>query len=172
MNMVAKNQEKPKHQQPHDLCHLGGDEIADERNRYYTGKYMTARDFQDEQDYFVSRNRLHNRLLHDWGIVCGLMVSPHPNPSCRDRYVVVSPGVAIDCYGRELVLKEKTVMEIWDPEPVSKDALERAEKAAMEDQSEEEPEESDDSEPQAYFRHRRKRRKHRITAGPFLLVVH
>ena len=36
--------------------------IAVERNRYLTGKFMTARDFCIEQDYELSRHRLHQRL--------------------------------------------------------------------------------------------------------------
>ena len=69
---------------------------ASERNRFFTGKSMTARDFTDEQRYFLSRHWLHNRLLHGWGIVCGLRVRYHWNPDCRDRWVIVEPGIAID----------------------------------------------------------------------------
>lgn len=89
--------------------------IVKKRNRYFTGKFMTARDFQGEQGYFLSRHRLHNRLLHGWGIVCGLEVVPHNNPECQDRWVVVCPGIALDCCGRELVLEKKTPVKIWDP---------------------------------------------------------
>jgi hypothetical protein len=88
--------------------------IADERNHYYTGKYMTARDFRDEQEYFLSRHRLHNRLMHGWGIVCGLMVEQHTNPECQD-HVIVTSGIAIDCCGRELVLHKRTVFKVWEP---------------------------------------------------------
>jgi len=86
--------------------------VATERNRYFTGKYMTARDFQDEQSYFLSRHRLHNRLLHGWGIVCGLKVTRHPNPDCARRWVVVHPGIAIDCCGRELILEREVAFEL------------------------------------------------------------
>src|SRR5690348_10815975 len=91
--------------------------IVLERNRYFTGKYMTPRDFAGEQEYFLSRHRLHNRLLHGWGIVCGLDVEPHPNPDCADRWVVVRAGIAIDCCGRELVLLKDTAFELPLPAP-------------------------------------------------------
>ena len=91
--------------------------IADERNRYFTGKYLTARDFADEQTYFLSRHRLHNRLLHGWGIVCGLKVVHHPNPDCRKNWVVVHPGIALDCCGRELIVKCERAYEVHLPEP-------------------------------------------------------
>ncbi|HYH84231.1 MAG TPA: hypothetical protein VEX60_02045 [Pyrinomonadaceae bacterium] len=104
-----------------DDCRCGQGEcgyIAAERNRYFTGKYMAARDFQDEQTYFLSRHRLHNHLLHGWGIVCGLKVTHHPdyrrNPDseCARRWVVVHPGVALDCCGRELIIEQATAFEL------------------------------------------------------------
>lgn len=97
--------------------------IATERNRYFTGKYMAARDFQDEQTYFLSRHRLHNRLLHGWGIVCGLKVTHHPdrrrNPDseCARRWVVVHPGIALDCCGRELIVPCEIAFELPLPRP-------------------------------------------------------
>lgn len=105
--------------QPQDCANeqMECDYIAEERNRYFTGKYLTARDFADEQAYFLSRHRLHNRLLHGWGIVCGLKVVRHPNPDCRKRWVVVHPGIALDCCGRELIVKCETAFELPLPRP-------------------------------------------------------
>lgn len=97
-----------------DMCDADCGAIRTERNRYFTGKYMAARDFADEQAYFVSRHRLHNRLLHGWGIVCGLEVERHPIDECATHFVVVNPGIAIDCCGRELVLEQKTVVKVWE----------------------------------------------------------
>ena len=85
--------------------------ITTERLRYFTGRHMTARDFADEQSYHRSHRLLHNRMLHGWGIVCGLEVRHHPNPDCRDRRVVVRCGMAIDCCGRELVIRQNVVTE-------------------------------------------------------------
>jgi hypothetical protein len=109
--------------QPQDCANeqVDCDYIADERNRYFTGKYLTARDFADEQAYFLSRHRLHNRLLHGWGIVCGLKVVRHPNPDCRRRWVVVHPGIALDCCGRELIIKCETAFELPLPRPEPED---------------------------------------------------
>jgi hypothetical protein len=85
--------------------------IALERNRYFTGKYMTPRDFACDPDYLLSHHRLHNRLLHGFGIVCGLAVVPHPSPDCPD-WVVVRSGIALDCCGRELVLPKDTAYRL------------------------------------------------------------
>jgi hypothetical protein len=70
-----------------------------ERSRFFTGKLLTADDLQAEQDYFRGKSRLHNRFLHGWGIVSGLGVTIEQGAT-----VVVSPGLAVDCCGNELVL--------------------------------------------------------------------
>lgn len=106
-------------------CGSGCGFIAPEKNRWFTGKYVTAYDFRAEQEYMVSRHRLHQRLFHGWGIVCGLEVRQHPNPACRDRWVVIGPGVAVDCCGRELVLCEETPFELPLPKAPSGDEPEQ-----------------------------------------------
>ena len=70
------------------------------RNNYFTGKLLVERDFTDEQRYLLGKLRRHNQRLHGWGAVCGLKVNPHP--TCPDRYVIIEPGTAIDCCGREI----------------------------------------------------------------------
>lgn len=71
-----------------------------QRTRYFSGRMLSAEDLQREQDYHRDKGRLHNRLLHGWGVVDGLQVSV-------DRgSVVISPGVALDCTGNEIVLAE------------------------------------------------------------------
>ncbi len=74
------------------------------RNHYFTGKLLVERDFTDEQRYFMGKDRRHNQRLHGWGTVCGLKVVQHPNPACRSKYVVVRPGYALDCCGREIIV--------------------------------------------------------------------
>ena len=76
------------------------------RNNYFTGKLLVERDFTDEQRYLVGKLRRHNKNLHGWGVSCGLAVHQHANPDCRDTYVVVEPGVATDCCGREILVTE------------------------------------------------------------------
>jgi len=74
------------------------------RNHYFTGKLLVERDFTDEQRYFMGKLRRHNQRLHGWGTVCGLKVLEHPNPSCQKQFVVIKPGTAIDCCGREILV--------------------------------------------------------------------
>jgi hypothetical protein len=86
--------------------------VTSERNRYFTGKFMAARDFAADTDYLLDHHRLHNRLLHGWGIVCGLRVERHPRPECAQTWVVVTSGFALDCHGRELILRCDTAFEL------------------------------------------------------------
>jgi hypothetical protein len=73
---------------------------------------MLARDFVDEQRYMVEKLRHHNQHLHGSGVVCGLKVVPHDNPECRDRFVCVEPGTAVDCCGQDIVVCEKECIDL------------------------------------------------------------
>lgn len=79
------------------------------RVNYFQGQLLSETDFQDEQTYHQEKQRLHNRLLHGWGIVCGLTVS------VRRSIVRVQPGAAIDCKGNEIIIPE--AFEAVLPEP-------------------------------------------------------
>ena len=71
-----------------------------ERPLFFAGQLLTAADLQSEQDYFRGKSRLHNRFLHGWGVVTGLSVSDDQGA------LIISPGLALDCAGNELVLAE------------------------------------------------------------------
>ncbi|HVZ40996.1 MAG TPA: helix-hairpin-helix domain-containing protein [Candidatus Kapabacteria bacterium] len=86
--------------------------IPQERLNYFTGQFLAERDFRDEQGYHIGKHRMHNRLLHGWGTVCGLRVTQHPAPECRNRFVVIEPGVALDCCGHEIVVRERIFVNI------------------------------------------------------------
>ena len=79
-----------------------------ERTNYFHGMLMTQDEFETEQEYFLDKARANNRL-HGWGVVCGLAVEPTLPPS---DMVVVQPGVALDCCGREIVLMEPTNLRV------------------------------------------------------------
>jgi hypothetical protein len=49
-----------------------------ERPRYFARQLLTPVDLTLEQQYFRDRLRRHNRLLHGWGVVCGLAVCRVP----------------------------------------------------------------------------------------------
>jgi len=81
---------------------------AYERNNFFYGKLMTVRDFELEQSYFLEKNKLLNRFLHGWGVVCGLEVVPHECP----KKVVLKPGIALDCYGNEIVVPRDVEIDL------------------------------------------------------------
>ncbi|MHC1599499.1 MAG: hypothetical protein ACXQS5_01575 [Candidatus Methanospirareceae archaeon] len=77
-----------------------------DRNKYFYGKLMTVRDFEAEQSYFNEKRRLLSRLIHGTGVVCGLELSD-PVVTGRKLTLKLSPGVAIDCCGRAIVVGEE-----------------------------------------------------------------
>ncbi len=70
------------------------------RNHFFSGKFLTAEDLTLEQEYVREKLKRHNRYLHGFGVVFGLEVSK------RGSAVVISPGLAIDCQGNEIVIPE------------------------------------------------------------------
>ncbi len=89
------------------------------RNNYFTGKLLLERDFTDEQQYVRDKIRHHNLRLHGAGVVCGLLVGEHPNEDCRDRFVRLAPGTAIDCCGNEILVADEEDVELAGLEAVA-----------------------------------------------------
>lgn len=78
-----------------------------ERNRYYVGKLLTSADFQAEQTYAGNKRRFLNEMLFGQGIVCGLGVY-----ALDDVSLMIESGVALDSWGRELVLDNSIVRKL------------------------------------------------------------
>ena len=87
------------------------------RNHYYRGKLLTERDFKDEQRYGIDKLRLHNHALHGWGVLCGLVVKPHPY--CPEKRLVICEGLAIDACGREIRLLNEDYVLLPAPLPAT-----------------------------------------------------
>jgi DNA-binding beta-propeller fold protein YncE len=98
--------ENAKHDRECTDCDLA----TDERLNYFTGQFLAERDFRAEQEYQIGKHRQHNRYLHGYGTVCGLKIVEHPNPECQ--VVILEPGLALDCCGREIVVKEKVYIDL------------------------------------------------------------
>jgi hypothetical protein len=93
-----------------------------QRNRFFTGKFMSASDFARDQEYFLKRHRLLSSLSLGPGVIRGLEVKQHPNENHRSRWVVVGAGWALDVRGRELILAKDEPVEIFgadesEPDP-------------------------------------------------------
>lgn len=106
-----------------------------ERPRYFPRKLITDAEMTLEQDYFRNRLRLHNRMLHGWGVVCGAIVctvpktTPEIDPACEDGdahdddmpgdspgtepwKVVVKPGYILGPYGDEIVIDCPQIVDV------------------------------------------------------------
>ncbi len=70
------------------------------RVHFYTGKILTAADFEAEQEYYREIRRRHNRYFHGCGVVIGMEVAMENN------MVRVAPGFALDCSGEEIEIQE------------------------------------------------------------------
>lgn len=75
------------------------------RLNYFDHQFLRVDDFSDEQAYHLGMRRAHNRLLHSPGVAQGLAVA-HDGST-----LAVSPGVALDGQGREIVLKEPVELD-------------------------------------------------------------
>lgn len=86
------------------------------RNRYFYGKLLDVFHFEMEQNYFNEKRHLLNRLISGYGVVCGLNVTLGSDGNS----VVVSPGVAIDKCGREIIVCQNSdPFPLPPPQPVS-----------------------------------------------------
>ena len=89
------------------------------RNNYFYGKLLTVADFQAEQNYFISKHRLINRMLFGLGVVSGLEVTADKSVGV----ILLSQGFALDGYGREIVLSKQMICDLnqkYTPKEVDK----------------------------------------------------
>jgi hypothetical protein len=77
------------------------------RPAYFRGQLLDEADFQAEQDYHRDTARRHNSAFHAWGVVQGLTVTFDGT-----RRVSVSPGLAVDALGHEVILDEPAVVDL------------------------------------------------------------
>lgn len=77
------------------------------RLNFYEKQFLGTRDFQDEQAYHIEMRRRHLIAHHIWGIVAGLEITQ----DIISKIWYVQPGMAIDGFGREII--------VFDPEPLN-----------------------------------------------------
>lgn len=74
------------------------------RPSFFDGQLLTAEDLRREQVYQDRRRQLLNLATVGAGVVTGLEVSPDPDGTG----LTVSPGLALDGLGREIILPADT----------------------------------------------------------------
>lgn len=95
-----------------------------ERNQYFYGKMLTARDFEIEQRYHNNKRRLINRTILGAGVVCGLGVYQNDDTSFS-----LETGMALDYMGREIVVSAPVIRKLQMVEGY--DSLNGAEQAYL-----------------------------------------
>jgi hypothetical protein len=81
-----------------------------ERLNYYERQYLQSSDFTDEQTYHLEMRRRLNLALHLWGIVTGLELLQGEVIQGATSQFYVSEGMAIDAYGREIIVSAKHLL--------------------------------------------------------------
>lgn len=85
-----------------------------ERLNYYEREHLRSFDFVAEQNYHLEMRRRLNLALHLWGIVDGLdIVKGNIVPGAPDQFYITE-GMAIDAYGREIILRAPYVLTADD----------------------------------------------------------
>lgn len=82
-----------------------------ERPNYFYGQLLDVADLQAEQDYHRDKLRLHNRMLHGWGIVEGLFVTP----GASTGEIQIAPGMALDPTGNEISVCDAVTADVAAP---------------------------------------------------------
>ncbi|PSP27655.1 hypothetical protein BRC65_04625 [Halobacteriales archaeon QH_2_65_14] len=78
-----------------------------EKNQFFQGKLMTARDMQTEQDYHTERIHALNRFSTGQGILYGAEVSSVEETETELK-VTVEPGIVLDAHGRPIIIEHST----------------------------------------------------------------
>lgn len=84
---------------------------APRRNHFFFGKMMGVAQFEQEQRYNMGQRWLVNRLSLGTGILCGLTWQIN----AEKTLIVVEPGVAIDAWGREIVVPLQVTFDFAHP---------------------------------------------------------
>lgn len=84
------------------------------RPSFSEGQILAAADLARLSSYPRAREERHNRFIHRWGIATGLDLQPEPTRDASGNEFVrvfISPGMAVDGEGRELLVVERRELD-------------------------------------------------------------
>jgi hypothetical protein len=82
------------------------------RPRFFAGQLLSEEDLNRLDHYIQAKNRIHNRYLHGWGVVCGLEVVCGV---CDEQgRVLVKPGYALSPCGNDIIVCRNESVDICD----------------------------------------------------------
>ncbi|MGI9073246.1 MAG: hypothetical protein ACR2JB_18475 [Bryobacteraceae bacterium] len=93
------------------LDYLQPELVSLEKVNYFPRQLLTVDDMVTERDYMLQKMRRHNRFLHGWGVVCGLIVTAAPTAELPWR-VQISGGYALGPYGDEIYVVEPSFLDL------------------------------------------------------------
>ncbi len=79
------------------------------RPNFFHGHLLSADDLASAQLYVIEKNKLHNRLLHGFGVVCGLRLTCSPRCGSSIR---IGEGYALDNCGHDIVVCEPACFDV------------------------------------------------------------
>lgn len=91
-----------------------GESSGMERTRFFPRQLVTPDDLTQDQLYFRDKELRHNRMLHGWGVVCGVRVMKHPTDTCK---VVIESGYVLGPYGHEIVVDRYVEVDLCHEGP-------------------------------------------------------
>jgi len=77
------------------------------RPRFFAGQLLTDETLNQLEHYIVEKNKLHNRYLHGWGVVCGLEVVCNPCDA-----VTVRGGYALSPCGEDVIVCKDVTVDV------------------------------------------------------------
>ncbi len=106
----------------HDGCGCGGKCSGGslERPRWFAGQLVGPGDLEALQSWIIGRARRHNRMIHGWGVSCGLAVTTTVSPTTGDAEpwsVTVGEGFAISGCGDDISVPTAVRIDIRQPRP-------------------------------------------------------
>ena len=81
------------------------------RPRFFAGQLLTEQDLNLLDHYIVAKQKLHNRYLHGWGVVCGLDVVCDV---CGTGNVIVRSGYALAPCGEDVIVCNDSRVPVCD----------------------------------------------------------
>lgn len=82
------------------------------KEQFYDRQLLKVEDFLRERDFHIAHRELQTRLLYSRGCLTGLKVEKGPGQS----QVQIAPGVAIDGYGRQIILFDSAKLDNAKPD--------------------------------------------------------
>lgn len=95
-----------------------------ERPRWFAGQLVGPADLEALQQWVIGRSRRHNRMLHGWGVSCGLAVTQSASitGNAEPWSITVSPGYGLSACGDDISVGSPVRVDIRQPRPSGSDA--------------------------------------------------